>query len=115
MTRALVNSLREWHAEQPGEPEVRRVRLQVGAFTTVEPEALQFAFEVQRRSVPFLVQAELVIEEIPLVAYCATRAVEYRPAIGTRYAHDCGEPMGEIRSGRELRIAAVETEEAVHA
>jgi len=115
MTRALVNALRDWHEEQPARPSIRRVVLEVGAFTTVEPDALRFAFDVQRRSVPFLGEATLSIEEIPLVAYCGPCATEYRPQLGVRYAHDCGAPMEEIRSGRELRIAAIETEEAVHA
>lgn len=115
MTRALVNALREWQADQPVETRVRRVVLQVGAFTAVEPDALRFAFDVQRRSVPFLSEAMLAIEDIPLVAYCRACSTEYRPQIGTRYAHDCGAPMEEIRSGRELRIAAIETEEPAHA
>jgi hydrogenase nickel incorporation protein HypA/HybF len=91
--------------------------LQIGAFTTVEPDALVFAFGVQRASLPFLQRAELAIEEIPLVAYCAACAVEYRPVIGLHYAHQaCGEPMRDIRTGRELRIAHIETfEDPVYA
>jgi hydrogenase nickel incorporation protein HypA/HybF len=117
MTVALVRSLAQWREEQPGAPEIRRVVLQVGAFTTVEPDALVFAFGVQRASMPFLQRAELHIEDVPLVAYCPACAVEYRPVIGERYAHPpCGEPMGDIRSGRQLRIAQIETfEEPVYA
>jgi hydrogenase nickel incorporation protein HypA/HybF len=110
MTVALVRSLAQWREEQPDAPEIRRVVLEVGAFTTVEPNALAFAFGVQRTSLPFLQRAELQIEEVPLVAYCAPCAVEYRPVIGEHYAHQpCGEPMREIRSGRQLRIAHIET------
>jgi hydrogenase nickel incorporation protein HypA/HybF len=110
MTVALVRSLAQWREEQPGSPEIRCVVLQVGAFTTVEPEALSFAFDVQRASAPFLRRAELQIEEVPLIAYCAPCSVEYRPVIGEHYAHPtCGEPMREIRSGRQLRIAHIET------
>lgn len=117
MTRALVRSLAQWREEQPSAPEIRRVVVQVGAFTTVEPDALTFAFSVQRSSLPFLYRTELAIEEIPLVAYCAPCAVEYRPSIGEHYAHQaCGEPMREIRRGRELRIAHIETfEEPIYA
>jgi hydrogenase nickel incorporation protein HypA/HybF len=117
MTIALFRSLAQWRDDQPGAPEIRRVVLQVGAFTTVEPNALAFAFGVQRAALPFLQRAELQIEEIPLVAYCPACAVEYRPAIGEHYAHPaCGEPMRDIRSGRQLRIVHIETfEEPVYA
>jgi hydrogenase nickel incorporation protein HypA/HybF len=110
MTRALVRSLDQWRRDQPGMPRIRRIVVEVGAFTTVEPDALTFAFGVQRASLPFLQHAELHIKEVPLVAYCEPCATEYRPLIGKAYAHPpCGEPMRIIRSGRELRIAHIET------
>jgi hydrogenase nickel incorporation protein HypA/HybF len=115
MTRALVNALQEWHDGQSESRPVTRVVLEVGLFTAVEPGALRFAFDVQRRSVGFLTEAELDIREIPLIAYCRSCKTEYRPEIGTRYAHECGMPMEDIRSGRELRIATVEMKEIAHA
>ena len=115
MTRALVNALREWHDEQAGDPQITNVVLEVGDFTAVEPEALVAAFKVQRRAVPFLETASLSVTAIPLIAYCDPCESEYRPSIGTRYAHSCGEPMRTIRSGRELRIKTIESEQLSNA
>lgn len=108
MTKALILTLREWWEAQPHRPPVERVFLTVGQFTCVEPASLQFAFEVQTRST-FLADAELVIQETPLVAFCHACQQEYRPEIGLRYAcPSCHSPMDDIRSGRELKIDRVE-------
>lgn len=108
MTKALVLTVRDWLAAQPGHPPVEKVYLTVGEFTCVEPASLQFAFQVQRQNT-CLAEAELVIQEIPLVAFCHPCQQEYRPEIGRQYAcPNCRSPMEEIRSGRELRIDRVE-------
>ncbi|HBY79466.1 MAG TPA: hydrogenase maturation nickel metallochaperone HypA, partial [Cyanobacteria bacterium UBA11148] len=59
----------------------------------------------------FLEGAELVIRETPLIAFCHHCQQDYRPEIGIQYAcPDCGSPMEDIRSGRELKIERVEYE-----
>jgi hydrogenase nickel incorporation protein HypA/HybF len=84
------------------------VHLIVGQFTCVEPASLQFAFEVQTRHT-FLVGAELVIRETPLIAFCHTCQQDYSPQMGIQYAcPTCRSPMEDIRSGRELKIDRVE-------
>ncbi|MEB3165028.1 MAG: hydrogenase maturation nickel metallochaperone HypA [Prochlorothrix sp.] len=108
MTKALILTVRDWWEAQPEPLPVARVHLRVGQFTCVEPAGLQFAFEVQTRGT-FLEGASLEIHEIPLVAFCHSCQREYRPEIGLRYAcPDCGHPMEEIRSGRELKIDRIE-------
>ncbi len=112
MTKALILTVRDWWEEQPGQPAIEKVHLTVGKFTCVEPVGLQFAFEVQIRGT-FLEGAELVISETPLIAYCHDCQCEYRPEIGLQYAcPTCKSPMGDIRSGRELKIDRVEYAEA---
>ena len=108
MTKALIMTVREWLAEQPGHPQVERVHLTVGEFTCVEPVSLQFAFTAQTQGT-FLDGAELVIAEPPLIAFCHHCEAEYRPDIGLQYAcPSCQSPMDDIRSGRELKIGRVE-------
>ncbi|MEB3229738.1 MAG: hydrogenase maturation nickel metallochaperone HypA [Leptolyngbyaceae bacterium] len=108
MTKALIMTVRQWWEEQPEQRPVEKIYLTVGAFTCVEPASLQFAFEVQIRNT-FLAEAELVIEETPLIAYCHPCQQQYRPDYGRQYAcPDCGQPMEDIRSGRELKIDRVE-------
>lgn len=108
MTKALIFTVRDFLAEQPGHPAVKRVHLTVGEFTCVEPASLQFAFKAQTIGT-FLDGVELVIDETPLVAFCHQCQQEYRPKMGLQYAcPSCQSPMEDIRSGRELRIGQVE-------
>ncbi|MGB3766708.1 MAG: hydrogenase maturation nickel metallochaperone HypA [Phormidesmis sp.] len=108
MTKALIFTVKDWLAEQPGHPAVEKVHLTVGAFTCVEPAGLQFAFTAQTQGT-FLSEAELVIKETPLIAFCHSCQQEYRPEMGAQYACSvCQSPMDDIRSGRELKIERVE-------
>ena len=108
MTKALIFTVKDWLAEQPGHPAVEKVHLTVGAFTCVEPAGLQFAFTAQTQGT-FLSEAELAIKETPLIAFCHGCQQEYRPEMGMQYAcPDCQSPMDDIRSGRELKIERVE-------
>lgn len=108
MTRALIQTLRDWWQSRPGQPQIARVHLVVGQFTCVEPASLTFAYAAQTQGT-FLQGSQLVIRETPLIAYCHPCGQEYRPEIGRRYAcPNCGSPMEEIRSGRELKIDYIE-------
>lgn len=112
MTKALILTVQDWMAEQPEHLPIKTVHLTVGEFTCVEPASLQFAFQVQRQNT-CLAEAELVIEDVPLVAYCHACQQEYRPNIGLQYAcPTCQGAMEDIRSGRELKIDRVEFVEA---
>lgn len=115
MTKALIFTVKDWLAEQPGQPQVEKVHLVVGEFTCVEPASLQFAFSAQTKGT-CLDGVELVIKDIPLVAFCEACNQEYRPTVGLQYAcPKCHAPMGNIRSGRELKIDKVEFSDAVSA
>lgn len=108
MTKALILTIQDWFDEQPEKPKIEKIHLLVGKFTCVEPVSLQFAFEVQTRNT-FLDGAELVVKDIPLVAYCHTCQMEYSPEIGLQYScPTCRSPMDDIRSGRELKIDRIE-------
>lgn len=108
MTRALILTIRDWWESQPEQPQISAVHLIVGQFTCVEPASLQFAFEVQTQDT-FLANATLQIQETPLIAFCHPCQQEYRPEIGQQYAcPQCGAPMDDIRSGRELKIDRIE-------
>jgi len=108
MTKALIQTVKEWWKIQPKPPSIQKIHLLVGEFTCVEPMSLKFAFEVQTQNT-FLDGVELVINEIPLLAFCYPCQQEYRPKIGEKYAcPHCHSPMEEIRSGRELKIDHIE-------
>ncbi len=112
MTKALITTVRDWWTEQPRPPHITHIHLAVGEFAGVEPQSLEFAFASQKQNT-FLAAAELVIEEIPLVAYCRPCNQEYRPRVGLEYScPSCRGPMAEIRSGRELKIQHIQYQEA---
>jgi hydrogenase nickel incorporation protein HypA/HybF len=108
MTKALILTVQDWWEAQPERPNISHIHLTVGQFTCVEPASLQFAFEVQTNNT-FLKNATLVIQETPLIAFCHTCQIDYRPEIGVQYAcPTCRSPMEDIRSGRELKIDRIE-------
>lgn len=110
MTRALLQTLTDWWRSQPDQPQVRRVHLQVGDFTCVEPVSLEFAFATAVQGT-ILAGCELVIERIPFIAHCPQCAANYQPDIGVAYAcPTCNTPLSDIVSGRELKIMNLECE-----
>jgi hydrogenase nickel incorporation protein HypA/HybF len=108
MTKALIMTVEQWYQAQPETLIISDIYLTVGKFTCVEPVSLQLAFAVQT-SHTFLEGATLKIIETPLIAYCHNCQQEYNPEIGINYAcKNCGSPMEDIRSGRELKIERIE-------
>lgn len=108
MSKALINTVKQWWYSQPQNPKISSIHLVVGNFTCVEPVSLKFAFEVQTRNT-FLEGAELIIKETPLIAFCHICQHKYYPEIGLQYAcPKCNFPMEDIRSGRELKIDKIE-------
>ena len=108
MTKALILTIKDWYYAQPEQPKIDKIHLVVGQFTCVEPVSLQFAFEVQTRNT-FLEGVEIVIKDVPLIAFCHSCQQEYKPEIGLQYScPDCKSPMDDIRSGRELKIDRLE-------
>jgi len=108
MTKALIVTIKDWWESQPERFKISCIHLIVGKFTCVEPVSLQFAFEVQTRNT-FLNETKLIIQEMPLIAFCHHCQQEYQPEIGIQYAcPECNSPMEDIRSGRELKIDSIE-------
>ncbi len=111
MTKALIQTVQQWWESQEKGPKISAVHLIVGKFTSVEPDSLLFAFEVETQDT-FLAGAKLIIKETPLIAFCHNCQREYSPQIGLMYScPDCRGPMEDIRSGRELKIDYIEYEE----
>ncbi len=86
------------------------VHLRLGRFSGVVKEALASAFELARKGTQ-LAQADLMIEEVPLLIHCCACAADQTPdsAIELR-CPACGGLTNEIVSGRELEVHALEIE-----
>jgi hydrogenase nickel incorporation protein HypA/HybF len=89
---------------------VTAVHLKLGRFCGVVKEALLSAFEMACEGTP-LANAELMIEEIPLVIHCRACAVDGSPtSLYELRCPNCGALSNEIVGGQELEIRALEIE-----
>lgn len=95
-------------AERRGGVGVNAVYLRLGPLAGVVKEALVSAFELARGDTP-LCNSELLIEDVPLVVFCPTCQAERNlGSIQDFCCPDCGLPCGDVISGRELEIVALE-------
>lgn len=99
-------------ANEPGRrgARVAAVHLKLGVLSGVAAEALRSAFKLAREQEPDLAAAELVIEEVPVVAFCTACAVECVVAFPELVCPACGAPTPNVIRGRELEVVALEVE-----
>jgi hydrogenase nickel incorporation protein HypA/HybF len=94
-------------ARAHGAARVARLVVRAGALSGVVPEALTFAFEALSAGTP-AAGAELVVESVPLVCYCAACAMEFAADGYDYFCPRCGVPSREVRKGRELDLVSIE-------
>ena len=88
---------------------IQVIKLRLGTFTTIVPEALRFAFEIARRGT-LSREAWLDIEIVPMVVRCVVCEASTQPVGGICLICDqCGFPL-EIVSGEELQIEYIEVD-----
>lgn len=88
---------------------VQVIKLRLGTFTTIVPEALQFAFEIARQGT-LSRNARLDIEMVPMVVRCVVCDAVAEPVRGVcLICAQCGFPL-EIVSGEELQIEYIEVD-----
>src|SRR5262245_49811098 len=96
-------------AGRRGSNRVATVCLKLGPLSGVVPDALRSAFELARENSP-LADAELVIEEVPVAAYCPACAAERTVPFPELRCPTCGTPTPQVVRGRELEVVALEIE-----
>lgn len=108
---SIVDSVTESLAAYPG-ARVLEVRLRVGALAAVIEDSLQFCYGIAAQGTP-LEGSVLVVKTLPVLMYCAPCAqlVEL-PGLQSFTCPRCGQPVGDLRQGRELEIEAFEIDEA---
>ncbi|HLH28489.1 MAG TPA: hydrogenase maturation nickel metallochaperone HypA [Acidimicrobiales bacterium] len=95
-------------AERQGGGRVAAVHLRLGAFSGVVKDALVSAFGLAREGTP-LERADLVVEEVPAVAYCPACAAGHTLApVPLLVCPSCGGPTPDVVQGRELEVVALE-------
>lgn len=86
---------------------VRRIRVQVGPLSGVEPQLLEQAFPLARAGT-VAEQAELVIESLPVRVHCETCGRDSDAAPNRLLCAACGDWHTRLVSGDELLLASVE-------
>ncbi|HEY1580557.1 MAG TPA: hydrogenase maturation nickel metallochaperone HypA [Terracidiphilus sp.] len=107
---SIVDSVTEALAAYPG-ARVKEVRLRVGALASVVEDSLQFCYGIATDDTP-LAGSALVVKVLPVLAHCikCDADVEIASLQSFRCPH-CGEPVSDLRQGRELEIESIEIEE----
>ena len=106
----MMNTLEaaEKAARASGATRIHELRLRIGRMTGVVPEALESAFEVVRQGT-LAAEARLCIESVPASCWCGHCQQEFVSEDLLSECPRCHELSGELRRGRELEIASVET------
>ena len=88
---------------------IHTVKIRLGEFTTVVPEALEFAFEIARQGT-LAENARLEIESVPMVVRCVACGTVTDPVRDVcLICPHCGLPL-EVISGEELQVEYIEAE-----
>jgi hydrogenase nickel incorporation protein HypA/HybF len=97
-------------ARRQGGGRVAAIHLRLGPLSGVVKEALRSAYELAREGSP-LEHAELVIQDVPLVAHCpACAAPRTLESPWQLCCPVCGAATADVVSGRELEVVALEVE-----
>jgi len=97
-------------AREHGAVGVSSATVEIGELATVDPAALEFAFEAIRPGTPASA-CRLLMRSVPLVVRCSRCAAEGRASRELLCCPSCGgRPVAPI-AGRELRLVAIEIEE----
>lgn len=94
--------------DRQGGGRVHAIHVRIGSLSGVVATALRSAFELAREGSGHE-QAELKIEELPLMTRCDRCGAERTQLLPELPAcAECGNPMVAILQGRELEIVALE-------
>ncbi|MBW2366571.1 MAG: hydrogenase maturation nickel metallochaperone HypA [Deltaproteobacteria bacterium] len=88
-------------------PRIARINLRIGKLSAVVPESLRFCMEFAGKDT-VLEDAELVIEEIPVVAQCHKCDNQWTITGPVFTCQKCQSGDIEVLSGRELDVESIE-------
>jgi hydrogenase nickel incorporation protein HypA/HybF len=102
ITQSVVDAV----CERAGDRRVRSVRVQIGALTAVQPEAMRFCFEIAVEGT-VAEGARLDIDERPAAVHC--RGCGADAVLGDfLLLCPCGSADVQVTAGRELRVLSME-------
>jgi hydrogenase nickel incorporation protein HypA/HybF len=97
-------------AERHGGGLVNAIHIKMGPLSGVVKEALVSAYELACEQSP-LAASRLVVEEVPIIVYCEQCDAQQPVAsIQSLVCAVCSTPTGNIVSGQDLEVTALEME-----
>ncbi|SEF44339.1 Hydrogenase-3 nickel incorporation protein HypA [Bryocella elongata] len=104
-----IVQIAEAKAREQNAQSIQIIKLRLGTFTTIVPEALQFAFEIARQDT-LSCNAQLDIEIVPMTMRCVVCDATMQPVCGLcLFCEQCGFPL-KIISGEELQVEYIEVD-----
>ncbi|MES9994070.1 MAG: hydrogenase maturation nickel metallochaperone HypA [Candidatus Thiodiazotropha sp.] len=104
-----VLRLLEEHAVSQGFQRVKRVWLEIGALSGVEPEAMRFSFDaVMKESLADGAQLEII--DLPGEAWCMQCSKPVQLAARYQACPECGSYQLQVTGGDEMRVKELEVE-----
>lgn len=94
-------------ANQGGAARIYGIRLKIGAWSGVVPEALQLAFDVVTLGT-IAEGATLEVDTISPKCRCATCPLEFEPMDSLAVCPQCGGSRLQMLAGQELELASIE-------
>lgn len=104
-----ILEIAEQEARRQGAMGVQAIHVRLGPLSGVVPDALISAFQLAREQ-STLAEAELIIEEVPLVAWCPECAAERTVQYPYLVCPQCNGPTPRVVSGQEAEVVALEVE-----
>jgi hydrogenase nickel incorporation protein HypA/HybF len=104
-----ILEIAETSARQDGADEIRTIALRIGAFSSVDAQALTFAFEAAKQGT-MAQNAQLELEIVAVVAYCERCKLEFEVdnPFGIALCPKCNQPSAAIQRGEELELRFLE-------
>jgi hydrogenase nickel incorporation protein HypA/HybF len=98
-------------ADRAGASRIHGIRLRIGMWSGVVPEALHLAFEVVSQGT-VAEGATLEVEAIDAQYQCVTCRTEFVPRDAFSVCPRCGDSRLQLLAGQELELASIEVSDA---
>jgi hydrogenase nickel incorporation protein HypA/HybF len=91
---------------------VTAIHLKLGLLSGIVKEALLSAFEMAREQSATLQKAQLIIEDVPVIANCPS-CRQQQPVSSIQWfcCSVCSTPVSDVVQGKELEVVALEIQD----